>query len=259
MGDATCVADGCEKPPRRSGRGYCGGHYMTALRGGDIPRLNQHADTCSIDDCVRPFYSRGWCRRHYDRWLHHGDPLGGLWPNDRDSFFANVDKSTSGCWRWTASLNDQGYGYFSFRGRRHLAHRLAYEWERGGIPLNHGLDHMCHNRDTSCAGGSDCRHRACVNPAHLEPASQIANTRRGCIGRKTHCVNGHPFDSQNTITTPSGHRACRACRQASNRATYAERPKCKRGHPRTAKNTRIAPNSGRKMCKICLGHQATST
>lgn len=32
---------------------------------------------CSIDDCVVQAHARGWCERHYRRWKHHGDPLGG--------------------------------------------------------------------------------------------------------------------------------------------------------------------------------------
>jgi HNH endonuclease len=31
--------------------------------------------TCSISDCGKPVLGRGWCSKHYDRWLRHGDPL----------------------------------------------------------------------------------------------------------------------------------------------------------------------------------------
>lgn len=30
---------------------------------------------CSIKDCGRPHYGRGWCSTHYARWREHGDPL----------------------------------------------------------------------------------------------------------------------------------------------------------------------------------------
>lgn len=30
---------------------------------------------CSVAGCDRANYSRGWCRRHYDKWYKHGDPL----------------------------------------------------------------------------------------------------------------------------------------------------------------------------------------
>jgi hypothetical protein len=32
---------------------------------------------CSIEDCDRPTYARGWCGKHYKRWQRHGDPLVG--------------------------------------------------------------------------------------------------------------------------------------------------------------------------------------
>lgn len=32
-------------------------------------------DTCSIGDCQKPAHTRGWCTKHYKRWLMHGDPL----------------------------------------------------------------------------------------------------------------------------------------------------------------------------------------
>ena len=32
---------------------------------------------CQIPDCSNPSRTRGWCTLHYQRWRHHGDPLGG--------------------------------------------------------------------------------------------------------------------------------------------------------------------------------------
>lgn len=34
--------------------------------------------TCLVDDCVRKARSRGYCPRHYARWLKYGDPLKGV-------------------------------------------------------------------------------------------------------------------------------------------------------------------------------------
>ena len=34
--------------------------------------------TCSIDGCDGLVIARGWCNKHYLRWSHHGDPLGGV-------------------------------------------------------------------------------------------------------------------------------------------------------------------------------------
>lgn len=31
--------------------------------------------TCSIQDCACPYYSKGFCKKHYDKNRRHGDPL----------------------------------------------------------------------------------------------------------------------------------------------------------------------------------------
>lgn len=31
--------------------------------------------TCSVEDCGRPVLARGWCGKHYQRWISHGDAL----------------------------------------------------------------------------------------------------------------------------------------------------------------------------------------
>lgn len=33
--------------------------------------------TCSIIDCARPVFARGWCGRHWYRWRQYGDPIAG--------------------------------------------------------------------------------------------------------------------------------------------------------------------------------------
>lgn len=90
----------------------------------------------------------------------------------------NTDRSGD-CWVWTASLNSMGYGLIWADGRSQLAHRASYEHNIGPIPKGMDLDHVCHNEDPECKGGPSCPHRACCNPAHLEPVSHIENCRRG--------------------------------------------------------------------------------
>ncbi len=50
------------------------------------------------------------------------------------------------CHIWTARLDQDGYGTFSYQGRQRLAHRLAYQWANGPIPEGLELDHTCRNR-----------------------------------------------------------------------------------------------------------------
>lgn len=106
------------------------------------------------------------------------------------------------CWVWQASLSSNGYGRFAMpRASGYvMAHRWAYEQLRTEIPPGLVIDHLCRNT-------------RCVNPWHLEPVNKRVNALRGRLweAEKTHCVNGHPFDTVNTRITKQGHRSCRAC------------------------------------------------
>lgn len=76
-----------------------------------------------------------------------------------DRFLAKVDKRSSphGCWIWTASKNEHGYGKFGFRTGIIKAPRMSWAVFVGVIPS--GI-HVLHN----CPGGDN---PSCVNPDHL--------------------------------------------------------------------------------------------
>jgi hypothetical protein len=48
----------------------------------------------------------------------------------------------TGCWLWTAALNNLGYGVIRLRGRTHYAHRVSYEAFRGPLEGLNAL-HRC--------------------------------------------------------------------------------------------------------------------
>ncbi|MFE5301833.1 HNH endonuclease signature motif containing protein [Streptomyces sp. NPDC056632] len=150
-------------------------------------------------------------------------------PGAKDRCLSRVTK-TDTCWLWSGTLTKDGCGSFRF-GLTNAAHRASYLLFVGPIPEGLQVDHVCHNWDETCAGGDTCRHRRCVNPAHLEAVTKRDNVLRGktiaaIAAAKTHCPEGHPYDEANTIFRNSdGARVCRACR----RALEAKR---KKGKPR---------------------------
>ena len=80
----------------------------------------------------------------------------------RARFLERLEFPANGCWIWTGSLNESGYGqcYWDFSPR--IAHRASYEMFVGEIPVGLQLDHLC------CI-------RACVSPGHLDPCTPYQN------------------------------------------------------------------------------------
>ena len=126
-----------------------------------------------------------------------------------------------GCWGWDGSRNGNGYPQFAVNKRLQLVHRWSYEHFIGPIPEGAVIDHMCHGPE--CTLGTQCPHRACVNPWHLRPTTNGENVLRGAgpaarAARATHCPHGHPLSAENLYVKPAtGARMCRECNRESNR------------------------------------------
>ena len=86
-----------------------------------------------------------------------------LWAKVKDT------SDPDGCGLWTGSTTDNGYGQIRDGTRRVLVHRLSYALAHGGTPSELQIDHVW---------DKGCRHRNCVNPAHLELVTNQENTKR---------------------------------------------------------------------------------
>lgn len=134
-------------------------------------------------------------------------------------------RKTDGCWLWTGAIT--AYGYPKYRTYRHVdaAYRVLWEDTHGPIPEGYELDHICHSRDQTCIAGSECQHRRCVNPDHLEPVSGAENLRRA-HRISDRCRNGHEKTPENirVRVRPGGvvTRDCRVCLRAQKRKAYAK-------------------------------------
>lgn len=133
-----------------------------------------------------------------------------------DRFWKFVDASDiGGCWTWTGETT-RGYGRFWIGKRRIGAHRVAWELERGPIPVGYTIDHLCRNP-------------SCVRVDHLEPVPNKVNLERGVPNpprlnkSKTHCAKGHELTAENVRLDRGGtKRTCRTCERAKHARLYAE-------------------------------------
>jgi hypothetical protein len=130
-----------------------------------------------------------------------------------DTFLTRLWSKTifcdTGCWLFTGSHTDEGYGRIRLGNTIRFVHRAAYEFIVGEIPDGLVLDHLCRSRD-------------CWNPDHLEPVTERVNILRGLgitalEARRDRCPAGHEYS---TKLTKRGGRVCLKCRRKQSLASY---------------------------------------
>lgn len=112
-------------------------------------------------------------------------------PEARAAFWSRVNNgraippSLNKCWLWTGSkIGQGGYGEFRFKGKKILAHRLAFLWFVG--PIKNGND-ICHHCDIP----------PCIRPSHLFCGTRSDNMR-DCAKK------GRLYYQQNPEAAPAG-------------------------------------------------------
>jgi hypothetical protein len=115
------------------------------------------------------------------------------------------------CLRWIGAHTRQGYALANVEGRVRELHRVVYEFFVGPIPDGLVIDHV---------RNWGCRHRDCLNVAHMEPVTQAENCARRSTG---YCIRGHEFTPENSMVSRRSKRTCRACHNARQAAYYARK------------------------------------
>lgn len=159
---------------------------------------------CEVAGCTRQHYGRGLCKPHHQwRWKR------GLLGNsniatlrDKLEHYA-MPVPESGCWLWTGTTNNKGYGRISVGGgRTQYAHRIAYIEFKGEIP--DGFE-VCHKCDTP----------ACCNPEHLFVGDHTTNMQDASRKGRMRNDGKHGHEHVRAILTIEQVRAIRTSSKSS--------------------------------------------
>lgn len=133
----------------------CVQHYNAFRR--NLRKTDATISRCSVEECMSPVVARGWCSKHYDRWLRTGNPLMNFGVLGDDSILrfwqrVRLTADDTRCWEYPIQTKND-YPKVWMNGRTWKAHRfvwfLTYGYETKMI-----LRHTCDNT-------------YCVNPKHL--------------------------------------------------------------------------------------------
>lgn len=129
-------------------------------------RAMKHDPFCSMPNCGRAYYAKGFCRLHWERNYNGGSPESrlSLRNEDVETRLRHYTRREGDCLVWVGRRNKDGYGQITVEGKSMLAHRMAYMIWSGPIAAGQVVRHRCDNPP-------------CIDPAHLELGAPIDNSR----------------------------------------------------------------------------------
>jgi hypothetical protein len=159
--------------------GLCSGHNRQRRLGQELRPLRirnkpPKDGLCTYPDCSIAHQAKGYCASHY---LQHrlGEELRAVTPSaqySKDMTWQQrvqfqLDNRTvrdGDCLLWTGAKTEHGYGQYKFNNQNWVVHRLSYCLSKNSLDAC-GAETVHHK----------CANRACVNPDHLELATNREN------------------------------------------------------------------------------------
>jgi len=165
---------------------------------------------CGLDGCGKPHKAKGYCSRHYRRYLKYGPKFNkrlddARYPDlnvtQRFMNWVNIEirDDRDGCWLWTGSCFKGGYGQFKIRKNGNVKNYRAHRWSYlhfNGVECPEVINHLCENKK-------------CVNPDHLEPSTPLKNSM---YSRSKYCKRGHLKEYR--------ARRCKICEKIKRKERY---------------------------------------
>lgn len=129
---------------------------------------------CKLEDCDRrEQLRRGFCKKHYSRWMKYGDPYFSLVATEEMGLKERVEftgweevpwDKGSPCWEWKGDKR-KGYGRLTFQGEAWIVtHAVLKAWRDEDVVPPNQVRHKCDNPP-------------CINPEHLEQGTLRQNVQ----------------------------------------------------------------------------------
>jgi hypothetical protein len=109
---------------------------------------------CAVAACGKPFYCKGYCTSHYQRFMKYGDPTGHHVSPLRPFVEKAVSYTGDECLIWPFGKTKAGYGMLRINGVNVTAHSAVCRLANGDPAHGQEVRHLCGVR-------------ACVAPRHL--------------------------------------------------------------------------------------------